>query len=704
MSERLSVAEYLKNHYDADIKEILPDGRVKIFANNPALKGEKEMTIDPKVLLDNDAAATGVDIDHSKIEMSSPDYAIRESRLSFLDQYKLARAPTERDQYRFLKEQFGEDRVKLNSNNEIVVKDEEGIWSRAGVNSGLTSLLSTEGGSIAGMVAGAKIGAGFGSAVPGVGTLIGAALGSGLGGVIGKIATIGDAYAAGIRTELDAQEISKELFKDFVLGASGDLLAGGVAKVIGKGAKSNKALIKIAKSTDSMPPPKSAAGEAGYNSWLREKMQNEALRDRFAGAASSMTTRPKDEARFILDYPDLYGKYSPKAIAFEESGKKALGAINPVLNEGDTILTNALNRAKEVQQAQHGAMKRLLDPVFDNVHITADELEKSTGILKFLQDRSIAASPAERALHNQLKSKIGLISQEGGLLLRDKAFPLSRVQDLVSTIQERLASKAEIVGNTYQGVAKQLNASLKNVISRTLNDKHVKIPIKDIPGIKKALGKNSTILELVQESDPSVLNKMHRELHFLGKTPRDKAYRAGDLYNSMNQVYAQRSSWFQTLNRTGKAERMQAFTEAMVSGDKALAQQDLINLLTDTGQNGAEIVKDLYARHTAVSWSPWLAESRKTSNPLTMGAQQAFGYLGSSPQKAGKYLKWLGEREFMQLKANGLLVDGISKMPKGQALKALPSLEEAAYGAVQQQQQMTRQLIEQGKQAVQGGR
>lgn len=228
-----SVSEMLLNNMNASVDSVNEDGSIDI-SRQMSDGSTMKIKADPKQAAQLAAKISGQSLDESMpLQITSPNAPVNDSGLSFGQQVAFVRAKTKSDKLNYLKEQFGADNVKI-VGGEPVIKGEDGNWKRGEMSSGwkgavagLTEAVPTIGGAIAGsgLASTAAIaGLGLASLTPlGAAIVAGSAIaGAGLGSVVGKASDIATANALGIRNELDAAEVSKELGHEFLLGAAGE--------------------------------------------------------------------------------------------------------------------------------------------------------------------------------------------------------------------------------------------------------------------------------------------------------------------------------------------------------------------------------------------------------------------------------------------------------------------------------------------------
>jgi hypothetical protein len=170
---------------------------------------------------------SGMDV--SQLPMSSEAAPLSESGLSFGQQVDFIRAKSSKDKIGFLKEKFGEENVRQ-IDDQISVRGEDGNWRQGSISDGwkgfavnMSKSLPAMGGATAGGLLGAGIATGLATGPIGWAALAGSAiLGSGIGAAIGEATDIATARALGIRNELDATEVAKEIGNEFLLGLTAE--------------------------------------------------------------------------------------------------------------------------------------------------------------------------------------------------------------------------------------------------------------------------------------------------------------------------------------------------------------------------------------------------------------------------------------------------------------------------------------------------
>lgn len=215
----LDIEQLIASQLGGTVSGVNDDGSVRFKRMND-LGEEEEKTFDLPAM----AQAQGLDLSSLDVKINSPQSALEESGLSFREQLQFATIPKASERLTFLKEGFGDENVKMDSERGPVVKGEDGVWRKA--DAGILAGLAAEAPTIAGGIKGAALG----STVGPLGTVAGGVIGAGLG----KLSTIAAAHTAGIRTESDAedaiQEAGKEML-DSLIWSGGMVGAGRVLKL-----------------------------------------------------------------------------------------------------------------------------------------------------------------------------------------------------------------------------------------------------------------------------------------------------------------------------------------------------------------------------------------------------------------------------------------------------------------------------------------
>ncbi len=689
-----SVAEYLQQQFGANIEDISPDGMFKITRQD-SQGNWQEGSLDARAMLAADLTKRGIQTDSSKIPLTSPDAPVGDSKLPFLTQYNLAKSATPKDRYNYLVQELGKDNVKLNSNNELVVKTPDGLWSKGKTNSTLASVVSGEGGAIAGMVAGAQFGGGVGTAFGPLGTVAGAAIGSGLGAVIGKLASIRDAYKGGMRTEGDAADVAKELGKEFIFGLAGEALVGG-ATALTNPRLYTKAFQKISAATSDAV----GGGLAGNN-----------VREGVSTWVSQMSGVEQNSARFALDHPDMFGKYFPKASEFEKAGGTYIGEANPVFAEGAKNTVEELTIARKTMTEDMGTFLNIIKPVLRDVHVTPSEIQAAVNPDSMIRALQNSATRETTGILKNISRRLGAAAEEGGLRAADKAVPLEALTDTIKFIDEMVDRKIApgmVMNDTYVRSLGAIRDDLKTFVTSKLDKKMVEVSYADADGLRKAMGAQEGKLMKMGVTDKEQMLQHMRESIFAGKPVTGKPYDVGQLYNFMNTQYKTRAEMFELLaGQTDKA-KVESLYKKLTGPTGGAYRQDLANLLTHVGRDGEGFVKDLYARKVAVEMSPAFNPSRTASGPISAVANMLTGPLGTSPRMSGKYLQALGESSFMKVKAGANAADFVAKLTptaRKQLLQTPDALKSAlsmSATAELKRQQMKASLVQEGIKKVRG--
>jgi len=674
-----SVTEYLRTRFNADVKEVNGDGTFNVVRKDS--KGNiYEGKVDARAMLMEELTNRGIEVDPSKIPLTSPESPVGESSLPFMTQYNLAKAVTAKDKLNYLSQELGKDNVRILGDGRISVKTEDGIWSEGKTNSALSALVSTEGAAIAGSIAGAKIGAAAGSVFPGAGTVIGGALGAGLGAVVGKLASISDAYRMGIRSDFDAKDIGGELAKDFLFAAAGESIVGALAKA--------PSAVKSAKVMDAFE---------GIGRGPRKFATNSPAKKEFiASTLSQMSGVEQPVFRFAME-PETTGFMKAH---FDEAVKyvQEAGAVpieqSPLMKSTEEKLLGVIDFAKNKMQRDHGAMLEVLKRPMFEAFIPADDLLKRIPVDAIQANRQLAAGSVEGNLYRQLAKRLNLSANvnETALASGWKGASAEDILDVSKWLDGELSKRFKpgmALNEQYVGQLSQLNNDLKSIVAEKLQGKLVELPGNAASQLKSILGKEGTNLDLMQVS-------------------RGK-YKADELFGFMQNTYSRRADFLSQISRQADPAKVGSMATRMMEEGGAATRGSLTSMLDDVGLDGKTLVNEMYGKYAAMRTAHWVNPSRTSSGVLNAVANVAGGPFGTSPRMAARYAMGLSDGAFTTIKRGARVTDFLQNLsPKARQMlldspQLLKELDATAGSERAMFEQLKQQLMQKGTQAVRGG-
>lgn len=320
----IDVVGYLKNEHGL---ETLGKGTKEGTARVRDAAGDEHEIDVTRMLADEGADLPSL----GGIQFGSKASPMEQNALGFRDQMDFVTAQSSSDKARLLREKFGKDAVAYDADSgRFSVRDSEG-WKVA--DGGSLAEIGAERKSIAGALMGGALGSAI---LPGVGTVVGGAVGA----TAGKALSLLEAEKRGIRTDLDAEEVSKELGKEFIL----NLAFGAAAEGVVAGAKVGGKLLKKA--------------------WQRvSKGSTEAVQEVIAAVDSTLSKTDMIDSMTNIKNPTEVSHYIDKTKDWVRAGGQG---ENPVIREMVDATQEVVTGVRKHEQGVFGKVVKDLEPTMKN--------------------------------------------------------------------------------------------------------------------------------------------------------------------------------------------------------------------------------------------------------------------------------------------------------------------------------------------------
>ncbi len=330
--QQLDLGTLLKEQFGASLSKVNADGSAQIVVAGPDGLNSVQRFDTNKFIKDN-----GLDPMKVKVQYNSPDEALDDNPIGFLDSVKLSVAdPKKRVQD--LEGKYGAGNV-VQDQDGLKIND-KGVWKKAdpGFMAGIMGSLPEMGGG----VGGAAIGGALGTAVfPGPGTAVGALIGGSIGGALATVVKNEGLEKLNMRTEEDGQAaydtFGRELVNNLIWGS-----------VLGVGG----AAVKIA--------AKGTAGVVGraFNT-IADKSTLAEFGEKFIRGSNAVdwktVQRTGDDAKAVLAAMGKQVEYG------KQSANRVTAGLDPATQETTKIISESMNRFKISAYREYGSALKTLD-------------------------------------------------------------------------------------------------------------------------------------------------------------------------------------------------------------------------------------------------------------------------------------------------------------------------------------------------------
>lgn len=407
---------------------------------------EKLGTFDARQFLQ----AQNVDISNIDIVANTPDSAINENKLGFLEQMDLLAAKKPGEKISYLESKYGKGSVDITQgkygDTSIVVKGEDGVWSKA--DTGFLASIVKESPVIAAGVAGSISGAKMGAVLGPKGILVGSILGGAIGSTLGRLTDVASAEAAGIRTESDAMDAMEELGKEFAFSVASAALMYGGGRVVVKGVETLGGPIK-------------------------------GMLENASGIAAQITRRSKDTFDTLFD-----PKYTRQVSSLvnelvENEGKAGLPSVDKATRMQISSVNQILKTAKSKSYAQYESFKNQLraSGEFDKIRVdmnpVLDKIKEIKGAIFDRSPGSVSSSVDPATLKKMTdiinRFEIATASKTGARIAQlsktlEKTYnPTKRakIQGLIDKLSSKSEVKNEITFDAAEGLKRNIDEMLE---------------------------------------------------------------------------------------------------------------------------------------------------------------------------------------------------------------------------------------------------
>lgn len=630
-----SVNAYLK----ADGAELLSAPDADGFAKIKDPEGN-EIEFNVKQFMADEMAAKGLKPEMSTvIPLSDSSNPIAESGLGFMQQMKVATARTAAEKYDALVSEFGKENVKRSATG-FSVKDAEGNWKSGEADGFIANFLANDAAAAAGSVAGAYVGAGLTGPLAPVGAVGGATIGA----LIGKGLTLANAYAMGIRSEVDVAEIGKELAVEALTAGAFEGVGLGIKALKAGGSSASKlaAAAKRAAVLDEVSAP--SAG---------------------AKLVSKLTGQDEVYSRTLFSNADEAADVIRGVDKWRSAGSNG---FNPAVVEQMDLTNKAIEGVKKTITSEYAAFEAA-----DAIHLH----RVSTSISDTLN------SLAKAADDNGIK----LLDDSGKLLSRNDM--LKNLSSVTGT--KDIKPLREIVDTMHSVLSKSENVGKEAADSISMYD--LNKVVRKVNGMladssrvgQEMAGPVERTLATFKTNLRSTISKGMAN----GPTPEVRA--AGLKFDALNAKYAEVSSFLSDIARTsGDEARTSKLVGKLVnpnSSDKAL-YNSLVGAIESSQGKGAST--NLMRRLRVLETGRRFADPQASVNVFQSAAGRGMAASANVIQ---------------MLKDSASISNGLRSMPPG-SIKKDPMLVDKMFSTIQESKQIreaTGQALMQGAVKAIGG-
>lgn len=478
------------------------------------------------------------------VKYNSPETAVSDSPLGFIDRIRYETARKIPDQARLLKEKFKPEEIRFNPETKTLSVNDKGIWKNAG-STGMTGFFGGEGDVIAGAVVGgaaataaaapyaAALTFGSGGTLTPVaaGVMVGAgAIGSGIGAMVARFGTMKMAESAGLRTEQDAQETMKELGKEGILALSGELI-GPIVKLGAKGTAKvmNNSVKRISKMM-------------GVGSELET-----------AQTMSAMTGLETLDNQIWLAHTDDVETQQLRSIDWEANRLKPNAPqMNPVRKEMADKVQEAVEVVHKKMDDDFVAMDNKFKPIVEKAKVNMEsEHQMMIELGKDLNaDISTFADPASK---RQLTRVMNLMRRA----IVDESSPE--------------ALKKELTGTETRTIIRNLGDLIKNNFNKGPDEISTRAVAK-IQQLRNGLSEK--LVSSIDQVDPGI----------------------GSQYKKMNADYSQARSWVDDFAKRTKNERVDKTVVSLFEPGGGRDLQSMSDALQAAGKDSQEFLNYVRVR------------------------------------------------------------------------------------------------------------
>lgn len=600
----------------------------------------------------------GVDASQINIKFNSPETAIDDSPLSFIDRVKYETTKTKADKARFLKEKFSADSIKYNPDTGRFLINNNGLWQDAD-STGIGGFIGSDGDVIAGAVAGGAIAAkavagpllaataitgGVASPITAAIGVGATALGAGVGAAMARLGTFAAAKQAGIRTEEDASEIMAELGKEGLLAMAGEVAvpivklgAKATAKVLGDSVR------KIAKSVTT------------------PRRQREA-----AYTMEAATSVPFVDNMTWIENPTAVETFQKEIIDWEaQTGGKGYNPVKKRMAEEvqDAVSTVRKNMDSEFRQADEAFRPTLqklkvdVSPVHNDVVSMVNDLDAEISniadassrrhvkrvtdiIKKAVRDEPVSVKQASSNLATEVVEKTSV----------------DMYGTIVSSKVPETTAKNAVGANSPSMVVDWATGGQKSKLKTTLSFNEARTLVSNLDDILEAAGQyNIGPQEITTRAKGQILG-LRRKLNdiMIGAIEKESPEVAAK-YRAMNSKYAARREWIDDVAISTRDEKIDATVKKLLGPDGGKSVDNAVSALNDSGLNGQKFVDRLFQQRAALN-------SSKLYRQPTMGHVVLGALRLTSPQRTTP----ITSKAFVKIKNLSEGVNYLKTLPKEQ--------------------------------------
>lgn len=568
MARTFDAQKFIQDRLGGQLKDVEQGGVVVLEQN-----GEERKFNLPKFLEDQ-----GINTSDVNIQYNTPSTPVDDNAVGFFTGVKMALTRNPRDRQAVLEEDYGPDNVKR-VGKEFRIKDKNGVWKKA--EDSFLAGLAADSPVIAAGAAGFAKGAAAGTAVaPGIGTVVGGVLGGAASATLARFGQIEAAEALGIRSEADAEEVRKELGREFANSVIWDAVALGAGRVV--------------------RPVARGAGKFSkrlFDKFYDKEAISSTLETLMPGTRKvdwSAVLRSTDDAAKVMKDLDDVVKFDQRAA----KGLTPLGKADPATEKTIRIVTSSMKGFKRRASKQfEGAM---------------DVLERQGAFRK---------SPVK------IDEAFGKFSREladAGLLDGKMNFSRRQVGDGAQQILEVFDPKSQrTLGKVYDQLRSVFNERGQN-----LNFKDARSLMRGVDDILESSGHFNAGELAISNRARLALKGLRRDLRSSMSSALDgatvrvdgQAVNAATFYNEATSRYSNfRNAYddFAIEVRQGADKKRVFQTVGRMLGENGYQLEETFGRMAKSvGQDGEKVVQRLQQLRAAKNLSPMYAPGSKGLNTV----------------------------------------------------------------------------------------
>jgi hypothetical protein len=548
----------------------------------------------------------GVDLTtQAKVQFNTPETAIKDAPMNFMDRmlFDVARSP--KDKVSFLIKRFGRENIAMNPETGDLFVKKDDMWFDPS-KTGLAGAIGSDGDVTLGAIGGAALGgAAAGSVVGPGGTALGAlavatsaALGAGVGAIVARLGTWQGAYQAGIRTEEDISQINDELAREFIFAAAGE--GAGAALV-----KGGRAALR---------------GTANATAKLSEKLGGPEAIENFSRLLNQWNGLDPQINKRILENPHGVSKHQIRQIEWNNlPTTKQANVANPLVEEQIELLTSTAERMKQQHFKRFGDGMKELRPVLERTKIDVDPYFKQ--VESQLQELGLLDA------NGKWVDKVARDMSEGQQKIIDPA-GINRLRNMHTQMQKLKRRAARETGD-------QLTEQQPTLIAEGMGGKAVNALTEQaaLPGMSKKPGLyvsfdeannlRHNIYDLLEisggfkgasaEVSSTAVANMERAAGSINEAIERGLGEQSDValmqWKRLNTAYSGESDFLKSIASATRENRVKATVAQLLDPKTGHAyQKHLSGLMENSGESFEKLYGELIDREAAIQSAPRFRE------------------------------------------------------------------------------------------------